>query len=233
MEVEKKYVCGYCNHQFTQRNNMYSHMKYRCKIKKKNEDDKQNIYNELLELKKINENLEQRIKQLEFEKKSVNIKSNNVNSFNNIILVGYGNENLKKIDRADILKSIKSGFNSSLVLTDTIHFNPKYPEYHNVYISNIRDKYGMMYDGKDWALLTKTDLVDKIYDEKKNFIESKLDDFYDSMTKSQKNALERWMDINEEHPKIKKIKESIKLLLYNKRNMPLKMRETQQNTAIE
>ena len=72
-------------------------MKYRCKIKKKNEDDKQNIYNELLELKKINENLEKRIKQLESEKKSVNVKSNNVNSFNNIIFVGYGNENLKKI----------------------------------------------------------------------------------------------------------------------------------------
>jgi len=34
----------------------------------------------------------------------------------------------------------------------------------------------MMYDGKDWTLLTKTELVDKIYDEKKNFIESNLDD---------------------------------------------------------
>jgi len=33
------------------------------------------------------------------------------------------------------------------------------------------------------------------------------------MTRSQKNALDRWMEMNEEHPKIKKIKESIRLLL--------------------
>jgi len=93
--IEKKnYKCTICNHQFSQKNNMYSHMKYRCKIKKKNENDKRNIYNELLESeKKINENLEKRIKQLESKKKSVNVNSNNVNSFNNIILVGYGNEN--------------------------------------------------------------------------------------------------------------------------------------------
>jgi len=53
------------------------------------------------------------------------------------------------------------------------------------------------------------------------------------MTRSQKNALDRWMEMNEEHPKIKKIKESIRLLLYNKRNMPLKLRDNQQNMAIE
>lgn len=34
----------------------------------------------------------------------------------------------------------------------------------------------MMYDGKDWTLLTKTESIDRIYDESKNFIESNLDD---------------------------------------------------------
>lgn len=35
-------------------------------------------------------------------------------------------------------------FNSTLKLTDTIHFNPKHPEYHNIYIPSMKDKYAMV-----------------------------------------------------------------------------------------
>ena len=230
--TEKKYKCDHCNHTFTQKNNMYSHMKNRCKIKKRNEDNLQNIHIELKRIKEMNEKLEERIKILEAEKSNIQVNTvnavnavNTVNNFNNMILVGYGKEDMKKIDKNDILKSMKSGFYSTLQLTDTIHFNPKYPEYHNIYISNIKDKYGMVYDGNEWTLLTKTELVDKVYDEKKNFIESNIDDFCESISKSQKNALERWMNIDDDHPKIKEVKDNIKLLLYNKRNIPLKQKE--------
>jgi hypothetical protein len=57
--------------------------------------------------------------------------------------------------------------NLQLNLTETLHFNPKYPEYHNIYISNMQDKYAMTYDGKDWNLTIKEDLINKIYDDKK------------------------------------------------------------------
>ena len=50
-------------------------------------------------------------------------------------------------------------------------FNPDYPEYHNVYISSMKDKYAMMYDGHNWNLVMKKDLIDKIYDDNKNYIE--------------------------------------------------------------
>ena len=43
------------------------------------------------------------------------------------------------IDNGDILKCLKKGFYSTIYLTEAVHFNPKYPEYHNVYISNIKD----------------------------------------------------------------------------------------------
>ena len=62
------------------------------------------------------------------------ITNNNGIINNNIVLIGYGKEDMKKIDTNDILKSLKKGFYSTIHLTEAVHFNSKYPEYHNVYI---------------------------------------------------------------------------------------------------
>jgi hypothetical protein len=138
---------------------------------------------------------------------------------NNFYLTGYGKEDFSKIDRDDLLKGMRMGFNSTLTLIDTVHFNPKYPEFHNVYISSMKNKYAMMYDGNDWTLVMKDDLIDKLYDDKRNYIEENLEEFLESLTKSQVDALHRWMDADESHPYIQKIKNDIKLLLYNKRRL--------------
>jgi hypothetical protein len=116
------------------------------------------------------------------------------------------------------LKSLKNGFYSAVHLTEAVHFNPKYPEYHNVYISNIKDKYAMMYDGSKWSLTRKEKLIDKLYENKKNYIENNMDEFIDLLSQNQIKALENWLETDDDHDKIKEIKEMIKLLLYNKRN---------------
>ena len=67
----------------------------------------------------------------------------------------------------------------------------------------------------------KEDLINRIYDDKKNYIEENLDEFLDSLTTSRKKALERWLDMNNYDDKIKEVKEQIKLLLYNKKEVPI------------
>ena len=226
--------CKFCYHKFTTKNSMYRHIREICKnknnvmdakeenLKKREDERKEEIYKKLILLEEENERLKKQLLQSNIVNNvTINNGTINNNTVNNIILIGYGKEDISKIERDDILKSIKSGFSSSLELTDTIHFNPKYPEYHNVYISNIRDKYGMMYDGKDWTLIPKNELIDRIYDEKKSYIEENIEDFYDSLSKSQINALDRWFETEDGHDRIIAIKEKIKLLLYNKRNIPL------------
>jgi hypothetical protein len=151
---------------------------------------------------------------------TVNNTTNN-NTTNNIVIVGHGKEDMSKIDSADILKVLKNGYNSTIHLTETVHFNPKYPEFQNVYISSMKDKYAMMYNGKKWILITKEALIDKIYNNKKNYIEDNLDKFIESLSKSSVNALKRWLDTDESNPRIIKIKEDIKLLLYNSKDMTL------------
>lgn len=217
-------------------------MNHTCKIKKSEDLKRDAIYERLIELeektkeidvlKKKTQNVEKENKILKkkvvsLEKnthKVSNITNNNTQNINNgivahINLIGYGKEDLSKIDKKEILKSIQFGYDSTIKLTETMHFNPKHPEYHNVYITNVKDKYAMMFDGKDWNLTMKDDLINKIYDDKKNYIEENLDEFIDTLSASRKKALERWLATDDDDDRINKVKNEIKLLLYNKRNL--------------
>ncbi|VBB17664.1 hypothetical protein YASMINEVIRUS_127 [Yasminevirus sp. GU-2018] len=240
----KQFKCKYCDNTFSSKCNVYRHMSNNCKVKKGNDEEKEDILSRLLALenevsvlKTTNKKLITENKKLKVVKKVTNnntvnkidksTTNNNTNNNtnngivinNNITLVGYGKEDLSKLNRSELLKILQNGYHSTIKLTEAVHFNPKFPEYHNVFISNMKDKYAMMFDGKNWTLTTKDDLINKIYDDKKNYIEENLEVFVDSLSPSRKNALERWLETDDEDAKIKEIKENIKLLLYNQRKM--------------
>ncbi|VBB19028.1 hypothetical protein YASMINEVIRUS_1560 [Yasminevirus sp. GU-2018] len=247
---KKKFLCKYCNKGFTSSTNMYRHVNHACKVKKRSDEEKTQIYERLLKLeekleeeRKKNNALEKKVVSLEKTvKKTKGAKTiiNNTNSNNtnngivaNINLIGYGKEDISKIDRKELIKILQHGFNSTIKLTEAVHFNPKHPEYHNVYITNMKDKYAMMFDGKDWTLTTKDDLISKIYDDKKNYIEENMDEFIDSLTVSRKNALDRWLATDDEDEKITQIKNEIKMLLYNKRNVVLEKRTDDKKKPVK
>ena len=220
---ECNFACKYCNKKFTSATNMYRHMRASCNVKKEEDMKRDEIYERLIELEKENKILKKKVDSLEKNTQKISNVINNTQNINNgivahINLIGYGKEDLSKIDKKEILKAIQFGYNSSLKLTETLHVNPKHPEYHNIYITNIKDKYAMMFDGKDWNLTMKDELINKIYDDKKNYIEENLDEFIDSLSTSRKKALERWLSTDDADEKINKVKNEIKLLLYNKRN---------------
>ena len=228
----RKFECKYCDKSFTTSANMYRHMKHSCNIRKINDEKKNEIYERLLKLEADNEKIkinhkkeiENLKKQFTKNKNTINGSVNNgtINNIQNIILVGYGKEDMSKIDQKELLKVLQNGYNSTVKLAEAVHFNPKYPEYHNIYISNMRDKYAMMFDGINWTLTIKEELINKIYDDKKNYIEENLEEFIGTLSVSRRNALNRWIDTDENDSKVKEIKDNIKLLLYNMKHIPLK-----------
>ena len=243
-----KPICKYCFKPFSSQTSMYRHIRSTCSIKKTDDMQRDEIYERLLELEektkeidvlkkktedveKENKKLKKKVMTLEKNNHKVsNITNNNTKNINNgivahINLIGYGKEDLSKIDKNEILRAIQQGFNSTLKLTETLHFNPKHPEYHNIYITNVKDKYAMLFDGENWNLIMKDELINKIYDDKKNYIEENLDDFIDSLSVSRKKALERWLASEEDDDRINKVKNEIKLLLYNKRNLIMDKRD--------
>ena len=136
-----------------------------------------------------------------------------VNKVDDKLVVPFGKEDMSKINKNDLLQVFRSGFNSALQLTEMTHFNPKYPEFHNVYISSMKNKYAMTYDGNDWSLVMKDELIDQIYDKKRDYIEENMEEFLESLTKSQIDALYRWLAVDDDHDYVQKVKNNIKLML--------------------
>ncbi len=120
------------------------------KFRKLKKDNKRliKIENENKALKKKMENMEKRLNNNKMIVNGnvigdVNVNNGTVNNgtVNNVTLVAYGSEDISKLDKTDILRILRNGYNSSLKLTEAVHFNPMYPEYQNIYITNMKDAY--------------------------------------------------------------------------------------------
>jgi len=111
-------------------------MKHTCKtrkeqiIKEREKEDMyeiiQNLQRDMSKLKEDNEKLQKVIKTNKEQKgiKSVTNNTYNImtgdinNTVNNISTVAYGKEDISQIDRKDIIKALKTGFNSTKHLTE-------------------------------------------------------------------------------------------------------------------
>ena len=245
-ENDNSVECSYCNILFSSHSNMVRHIKNSCKILKKEEINKKVIYDKLLKLeeenKELKKNMKKLLKQVKSKNKIVNNTTNNINNTNNIdihdnnltinnnenniTIVAYGKEELTNIDKEQILKAFNGGYYASVKLTKTVHFNPKHPEYHNVYIPSMKDSYAMVYDGEHWKLVQRDQLIDNMYQDKRDYIEENLEEFKESLSISKLKALKRWLESDEDDDKcIQKIKKDIELLLYNEKKIPLDTRK--------
>ncbi len=198
--------CNYCLKTFVNTSSLNRHLKDRCKVKKLDEEKKEDIFNKLIEkeekfnilldsfeklqkinkdLQKNNKDLQKQMKQLKKETenkikdctknydekikqvitKNINNTINNtVNNTDNSVkiiipaekLVKFGNEDLTKIDHKDIINSMKNwqvtGYHVFIELLKLIHFNPKLPEFQNIYMTDRNREKFMSYDGKIWEL---------------------------------------------------------------------------------
>ena len=248
----KGFICRYCSSRVNSRSSMNTHIRDSCKVKKKDDEEKKEILEKLILLEETNKKLvlldetNKRLAALEAENKKLkdqmekvmNTKNkptnkqtnNNTININNgtinnhyFVLVEHSN-NL--IEDQEIYRCGNYGYHMMEKLTSETHFNPKYPQYQNVYVSNMRDPYAVIFDGSDWVLSTKKEVIDSLYENKKNIIEENLDKFIDSLLPSKKRALRAWLACDDDDSKIaKKIKRSLLLLLYNKRQIGINSRE--------
>jgi Zinc finger, C2H2 type len=220
----KNHQCSKCNGSFTSKGSLNRHIRQICGKDCNGEDNEGELLKLIKDMQTQINDLKEENKIIKSEK--VNNSINNSTIYNGDVnitvnVVPFGKEDLSKLNKNDLLKVFRGGFNSALRLTETTHFNPNYPEFHNVYISSMKNKYAMTYDGSDWALVMKDDLIDQMYDHKRDYIEENLDEFFESLTNSQVSALQRWMDTDDDHHYVKKIKNDMKLMLYNKRKMAI------------
>jgi len=150
-----------------------------CKVKKRNDQEKEDLMTKLIkekdeqkmqldkvlknmeEMKKNQDKLLNEIEKLKKGTKIVNTQNadkiqNNTNcgnnTVNNIKIIAYGKEDLSHLLENDYKQILNKGFKSVPALVESIHFNKNKPENHNIYISNMRDNYVLIYDGRNWQL---------------------------------------------------------------------------------
>ena len=198
--------CSFCKKEYSSYSSLKRHLKTCKSLKLKEKDNK------------VKE-LEEKIKELENANANANIT--NITNNNNIFIINVNG--LRETDHSmltdkDFLRCIGRFKNSVPELIKRVHFNPKYPENHNIYISNIRNKYAMVYDSKNkqWVTKTKDRLIDDLIVDKEYEMSAWLDEG-EKYPKAYKE-FNRYLDMKEEDGVLDTIREEIKLTLYNNRD---------------
>jgi len=237
-----KKICYYCGYE-TERKDNYNRHLLSCKIKKQEIEEKEEILNKLLstidqqkeqinQLIKTNENLINQMKVCKTQNNK-NIKHQNNGTINNINIVAFGKEDLSKIENKEFFDALtQMGYKIPAKMFEKIHINDKYPEYKNIYISDINRGKAMVHDGKKWKLDKYKNIGDKLLDKILNFMEERYEELKEdkNITDKKKINMENKLkilqimkDYEEEEEKDRheylrsQCKEKIKMDLYNNR----------------
>ena len=221
---DKLLKCKYCDKPFKHKQSMHYHIKFSC-TKNKDEDLKELV--RLMNLQKNeNDQLKKKVSEMEEEmtkiKQAKNIKkltqklqiNGNIHIQNNIQLLAYKDTDISHLTDKDYINCIKQVNYCVKKMIEKIHFNPEKPENMNIYISNIKDKYMMVYDGNTWNLSTKEYELGKIYEEKEYLLEEWIED---NQFPEIKDKFLRYLNNKEKDDNLNAIKDDIKLMMYNKK----------------
>ena len=235
----KNTTCKYCEKRFTTKQGMYRHIKYYCK--KNDDEDLKELVRLLNEQNKqlkehMNSEMDKRDKQIDvlnrkISKLSTKLQINNTNNGiinNNIILNNYKDTDISHLTDNDFKCLLKEINHCVPKMIEKVHFNPSVPENMNVYISNMKDKFIMVYKDGSWKLCDRTIEVDKMFDTKFSQLEEWLD------SNNQYTELKRYFEKLEKNMEDKEtekyIKNEMKLIMYNNRGM---LQDVKEDIEIE
>ena len=224
-------LCEFCDKQFSRKDALSRHLKT-CKEKKKDDECKQNM-TDLVEM--LNSQLKE---QREEFKKELDKKNNQIDELiqkagiqnsgtitnniqNNIKILAYKDTDLSHLTDKDYMYCLNRSNMCIPNLIKMIHFNPKNPQNHNIYISNIKNNYIMVYDGDKWNIQNRHDLIDDLIDENESVLEQKLEDWIENGKNYPEimKKFKRYLEKKEKDEVLNKIKQEIKFILYNNRKL--------------
>jgi hypothetical protein len=139
---------------------------------------------------------------------------NTTNNIQNINLLAYRASDVSHLTDQDYRSCLKKVNHCVRNMIEKVHFNPSKPENMNIYISNIKDKYIMVYDGNNWNLANKKEELDRLYEEKEMMLEEWLET---NPEKELKDKFLKYLNNKENDECLNRIKDEIKLMLYNKK----------------
>ena len=231
--LHEEFHCKYCGKMYKHKQSVNNHIKYRCK-ENKDEDVKElvRLMNLQLqqkdimlkeqnnEIKTLSNQMEKQAKQIEklMEKLKVPNITNITNIQNNIRLLSYKDTDISHLTDKDYINSLKKVTFCVKHLIEKIHFNPDKPENMNIYISNMKDKYLMIYEEGNWNIKNKTQELNDLYESKEMMLEEWLDEEQHKYP-DLRDKFNKYLNNKENDAIMNSIKEEIKMMMYNKKNV--------------
>ena len=224
------FQCHYCNKQFKYKQGMYRHIKYTCKKNKDedfkelarllNEKDKQ-IEKKDKQIEKMQLTMQKQIDKLTQKLQIQNVVHGDVNNQNNIYniqLLNHKDTDYSHLTPKDYMRCIKDCNHCVKSLIEKVHFNEIKPENMNIYISNIKGNYAMIYSGNQWQIVNKKEQIDDLYEYNEVVLETWYDDYKEQYPEVIK-SFQRYLKNKDENDIINDVKKEILFMLYNNRKM--------------
>ena len=178
VKIDQKLRCEFCNKKFSSVKNRYRHQKHNCKVRrqKMDEEEKKLVKHEdTTDLAAQIKALKQEIRDMKTIKINVE-KQQNIGNQQNIIINNYRSENIDYITDRVVETLIKRGPYASIPrLMETIHFNKKHPENHNLAITNVKSKFAHVRYNDTWQVKFLNELLEELVTTKFNII----DEYYE------------------------------------------------------
>jgi hypothetical protein len=232
-ETRKQHICKNCNAKFSSSSNLLRHKKGRCKgpIVPMIQDG--TIAQLLKEMNQVKEELS-KIKSNNADPKNIvsgdvvlgNKGTTNNNTINNVNIMAFNSNGWESVMTEEACKRIlRTGFKAVPNLVEHIHLNEGFPALQNCYIANFRGKYAMTHDGKSWKLVEVGDVIEKLREDKQDYLALKFDEYRKSLDDVTIKRFDKFLVEKDTDVVINQQKEDIKLLLYNNGGMVKKAKK--------
>lgn len=222
-EIPDMFPCKYCDQKFVFKQSMYRHIKYSCK-KNKDEDMKElvRLLNSRIKEQDRTNDMNNKlilglVKKIDKLMGKLEISGSfNTTNIQNIHLLPYRETDTSHLTDKDYRECLNHRNHCVKHMIEKVHFNPSKPENMNIHISNMKDKYIMIYDGVQWNIADRKREIDYLYDEKEMMLEEWLESNPDKVLR---DKFMKYLNNKEDDECVNQIKEEIKMMLYNKQSV--------------
>ncbi len=149
---------------------------------------------------------------------------NTMNTINIFVINKYGHEDLSHLTDSQKLNNLRKIYMSVPSFILLKHFDKDHPENSNVYVSNLKTPYALIYNGESWVVTDRNKLLQEMYDDNYCEVIHNYKEMKAQLDDKTIDAFRRFLNDQDDDKLISKMKNDIKLILYNNRDQVISIK---------